>query len=72
MVVKIELTHRSNNLRLHAELVAESAGEVRHAASSIAGYVGYFSDVVEHVAACEKEDGDQADRSPEISVLDHR
>jgi hypothetical protein len=51
-------------------LVLETAGEVGETTLAIVTSVGHLADVVEHVSTGEKQDGDQADGSPEVAVLD--
>ena len=65
-----DLTHGCHDLRLHAILALETGGEVADATTAIAGNVGNSSDAVEHVSAGEKEDGDEADGSPDVAALD--
>lgn len=64
------LTDGSHNLCLHAILVLETTGKVADAATAIGSDVGDFPDVVEHVAAGEQQDRDQADGSPDVAILD--
>jgi hypothetical protein len=65
-----KLTHSGNDLCLETKLVLETAGEVGETALAVSASVGHFADVVEHVPACEEKDGDQADGSPKVAVLD--
>lgn len=65
-----KLTDGGDNLRLHAELVLETASKVADATLAITSNVGDLSDVVEHVAAGEEKHHDQAEGSPQIAVLD--
>ncbi len=51
-------------------MVGETPSKVRDTAFSITSDVGHFSNVVEHLAACEEKDDDQTDGSPKIPVLD--
>lgn len=67
-----QLTHRCNDLRLKTELVLEATGKVANAALAIGRDVGHLANVVEHVAAGEEKDSDQADGSPQVAVLDNR
>jgi hypothetical protein len=66
------LTNCSNNLRLETELILETSGKVADTTLSIARHIWHLSDVVEHVSACEEQNRDQADCSPQVSVLDER
>jgi hypothetical protein len=66
------LTHGSNNLGLHTKLVRETPREIANAAPAIACNVGHLADMVEHMSTCEEEDKDQADRSPEVAILEDR
>lgn len=65
-----ELTQSRNDLGLDAELVLESTCEIRNVAPFILRDVGHLSDVVEHMAAREEDNGDQGKRGPEVPVLD--
>ena len=67
-----ELTHASHDLSLHAILILESACEVTDSTTSIARYIRYLSDVIEHMPTCEQEDSNQAYSSPQIAILNHR
>lgn len=51
-------------------MVLEATCKVADTALAVASDVGNLADVVEHVAAREEEDGDQADGGPDIAVLD--
>lgn len=64
------LTHCSDDLSLHAELVRESAREIVDSTAPVPGDVRHSPDVIEHMAAGEQEDQDQADSSPQVPVLD--
>ena len=63
------LTHSSNNLALKTELVAETSGKVADATLAVARNVGNLTNVVEHMAAGEEQHSDQAERSPQVTVL---
>lgn len=67
-----KLTHGGNDLSLQSELVLETTSEVANSALAIGCNVGNLADVVEHVAAGEEQDSDQADGGPEVAVLDDR
>lgn len=60
-----------DDLRLESELIAETSSEVANASLAIARNVRCLSDVVEHVATREEENGDQANCSPEVAILDN-
>lgn len=64
-----QLTHAGHNLCFHAELIRKATCEIRDPTLAVACNIGYFSDVVEHLAASEEQNRDQADRSPKIPVL---
>jgi hypothetical protein len=51
-------------------LVGKPSCKIADPSSTITGDIRYLSDVVEHVAAGEKEDSDQTYCSPNIAVLD--
>jgi hypothetical protein len=57
-------------LSLETELVLETAGEVGETTLAVVASVGHLADVVEHVAAGEEQDKDQADGGPQVAVLD--
>lgn len=57
---------------LHAKLIRKSTGKVADASLSIARNIRDFPDVIEHMAAGEEQDNDQADGSPEVAILDNR
>lgn len=63
------LTHCSYNLCLQSELVLEASSKVAHTSLAVACNIGNLSDMVEHVSTCEQQDCNQADSSPEITVL---
>ena len=63
------LTHGSDDLSLKSVLVLEAVGEIAHTSFAITGNVWDLSDVVEHMSASKKQDGDQADGRPKIAVL---
>jgi hypothetical protein len=65
-----KLTHCSNDLGLETVLVLEATSEVADTALAVGLHVGDLADVVEHVSAREEQNGDQADGSPEVAVLD--
>ena len=62
-------THGSNNLRLQAKLVLETACKVADAAFSIGRDIGNFANVVEHVSASEEQHSDETEGSPQVAVL---
>lgn len=66
------LTHSGDNLRLKTKLVLETTSKVSHTASAVSRHVWHLANVVVHMSAGEKKNGDQADCSPEIAVLDNR
>lgn len=63
------LTDKGDDLCLETELVLKARSKVVDTTVAIRSYVGHFSDLVEHMSASEKEDADQAHRSPYIAVL---
>lgn len=63
------LTNQSHDLGLHAILVLEATSKVSHASFAVAGNIWHLSDLVEHVAAGEGKDGENADASPQFSAL---
>lgn len=63
------LTHRSHNLRLHPKLILETSSKVADPALTIPSHIWHFANMVEHVSAREQQDRDQADRRPEVAVL---
>ena len=71
-VETFELTNGGDDLRLHAVLVLEAAGEVANASPTIPCDVRHLPDLVEHVAAGEQQYADEADGGPDIAVLDDR
>jgi hypothetical protein len=62
------LTNGSDNLRFHAELVRESTSKIANASLAVTYDVGYFADMIEHVATGEQQDSNQAKAGPQISV----
>ena len=66
---RFQLTHASNNLRLHAILILESTSKIADPASSVACNIRDFSNVIEHVPTCKQQDSDQTDSSPQVAVL---
>jgi len=58
------LTNCSNNLRLQSELVAEATGEITDSALPISCHIWYLADMIEHVAASEEENSDEAECGP--------
>lgn len=66
---RARLTDGSHNLCLQAKLILESTGKIADATIAISGHVRDLPDVIEHLAAGEQQNGDQADGSPEVAVL---
>ena len=66
------LTHSSNDLRLHAILILETAGKVTDPTTPVACHIWHFSNMVEHVSAREQQNHDQTDTSPQVAVLNDR
>lgn len=64
-----QLTNSRDNLRFHTKLVLEAARKITNTPFAIPNHVWYLADMIEHVPTREEEDSDQADRSPEVSVL---
>ncbi len=67
-----KLTHSCHDLRLHPKLVGKASSEISNPTFTIARNVGNLSNVVEHVATREQENGNKTDASPEITILNHR
>lgn len=65
------LTQSSNDLRLKAQLVLETAGNVADTSVATHGNIGHLADMVEHVAAGEDQDGNKADGGPQVAALQH-
>nr|POE93616.1 hypothetical protein CFP56_19628 [Quercus suber] len=65
-------THGRHNLRLYSKLAGEATSNIADPALAVLLHVWDFPDVIEHVSAGEEQDKDQADRSPEIAILDDR
>jgi hypothetical protein len=65
------LTHSCNDLCFQTVLIGKSTSKVAYAASSISSNVRHFSNVIEHVAACEEKDSNQANSGPKVSVLNN-
>lgn len=65
----LALTQGSNDLRLQTKLILEASCKIADTALAIIGHVWNLSDMIEHVAACEEKDGNQADGSPEVAIL---
>ena len=61
-------THGGNNLRLHPVLVLETASEVAYTPLAVPCDIRDLANVIKHVAAGEKENGDEADSSPHVAV----
>ena len=64
-----QLTERCHNLRFQTKLGLETVGKVGNSTMAITGNIGNVANMVEHVSTCEEQDGDQADGSPNVSVL---
>lgn len=65
------LTDSSYYLCFQAKLILEPTGEVAYATMAIARNVRNLPYMVEHLATGEEENSNQAQGSPEISVLDN-
>ena len=59
----------SNNLALKTILVAEATSEIAHTTFAITNNIRRLTNVIEHVARREEQDGNKGDSSPEIAVL---
>lgn len=59
----------SNNLTLETILVAEATSKIAHTTLAITNNIRRLTNVVEHVARREEQDGNKGDSSPEITVL---
>jgi hypothetical protein len=70
-IVLRRLTHSCNNLCLQAILIGETASKVADAPTSITSNVRHLSNVIEHVAASEQKNSDQADGSPDVAILNN-
>lgn len=55
-----------------SKLVLEASCNIADAAMAISNNIWNFPNMVEHMATNEEENGDQADGSPNIAVLDDR
>lgn len=66
------LTHCSNNLRFESILIGEPASKVANTALAITCNIRHLSNMVEHMTAGEKKNGNQTDCRPDVSVLDDR
>lgn len=64
-----KLTHSSDYLCFKTELIWEASRKIADASTSIASNIWYFSDMVEHMAAGEEENGNQTYRSPDVTIL---
>lgn len=67
-----KLTNCSNDLGLQTKLVLEASGKVADATLAISGHVWDLSDMVEHVSTGKEKNSNQANGSPQISVLEKR
>lgn len=65
------LTDGSYDLSLHAKLILEPTSEVAYATVAITRNIGNLPYMIEHLAAGEEEDNNEADSSPKISTLNH-
>lgn len=65
------LTYSCNNLCLHPKLSCKTPGNIIDTSLTIADDIGYSSDLIEHVTTRKEENGDQANRSPDISITDN-
>lgn len=66
------LTDSSHNLGFQSKLVLEASCNVAYAAMAISNNVWDFPNMVEHMTTNEQENGNQADGSPNIAILDDR
>jgi hypothetical protein len=67
-----ELTHGGHYLCLHPILGLESTCKICDATFSVSCDVWHLSNMIEHMSRSEEEDQDQANRCPQVSVLDDR
>lgn len=65
-----EHTHGSHDLALQSKLLLWGRAEVRDSTTTIAADIRHLPDMVEDVARDEEQDGNDAARSPEVSVLE--
>lgn len=65
------LTDGSYDLCFHAKLILKPTGKVAYATVAIARNIRNLPYMIEHLATGEEEDSNQADSSPEISVLNN-
>ncbi len=64
------LTHCSDNLRLKAKLVGETASKIVDSTFSITRHIWHFPYVIKHMTTCKEQYDNKANRSPQVSVLD--
>lgn len=64
------LTDGGHNLRFQSELALEPSCNVADATLAIPDNVRHLPDMVEHVSTGEEKDRYQADRGPNVAVLD--
>lgn len=65
----LRLTNCSNDLTFEAELIRKSRCKICDATFPIARHIRSFANMVEHVAACEKQHRNQANGGPHITAL---
>lgn len=63
------LTDCSDHLRLKTKLRLKPLSEICHASLAISRDVRRLPDTIEHITACESENGDQAESRPKIAML---
>jgi hypothetical protein len=50
-------------------LIGKSPSKIADTTSSITSNIRNFSDMVEHMAACEEKDSNQANSCPKVAIL---
>lgn len=65
------LTNCSNYLRFHSKLIRKATCKVIDTAPAVTSNVRYLADMIEHMPTCKKENCNQTDSGPEISVLEN-
>lgn len=71
-VKELCLTYSSHDLGFQSKLVLEASCDIADAAMAISNNVWNFPNVVEHMTTNKEENGNQADGSPNVAVLNDR
>lgn len=66
------LTDSSHDLGFQSKLVLEASCDIADAAMAISNNVWNLPNMVEHMTTNEEENGNQADGSPNVAVLNDR